>query len=248
MDTNELLEQIQTPAEAIIQSIRENIPLPPFGLIRSVRLPFIATLKLALDVPVLFLTDRYDRSLALSNELGFWISKDQIHLFPEPTPLFYENAEWGESTRINRLRTLTNFSQSRATNFPVVVAPTRAVMTRTMPKNVFIKASFRLSTGQIYPPEELVRSFFSLGYKRSNIVISPGQFAKRGGIVDVWPLHAQLPYRIDFFDEEVDSIRQFTPATQRSIKTASNEPPEGVFISPAREFLLQPNVISSEVA
>ena len=77
MDTNELLEQIQTPAEAIIQSIRENIPLPPFGLIRSARLPFIATLKLALDVPVLFLTDRYDRSLALSNELGFWISKEK---------------------------------------------------------------------------------------------------------------------------------------------------------------------------
>ena len=248
MDTNELLEQIQTPAETIIKAIRGNSPLPPFGLIRSARLPFIATLKLALEVPVLFLTDRYDRSLALSNELGFWIPKDQIYLFPEPTPLFYENAEWGESTRINRLRILTNFSQSQATNFPVVVAPTRAVMTRTMPKNVFTKASFRLSTGQIYPPEELVRSFFSLGYKRANIVISPGQFAKRGGIVDIWPLYTQLPYRIDFFDEEIDSIRQFTPATQRSIKTASNESPENVFISPAREFLLQPDIINNETA
>lgn len=246
MYAENLLIQIQTLAEEIIQSIEEDIPLPPFGLMRSARLPFIAALKLALGVPILYLTNRRDRAFALSNELGFWIQKNQVYLFPEPTPLFYENAEWGESTRINRLQILTNFVLNQETNIPVVVAPTRAVITRTIPKDEFIKASFRLSSGQLFSPERLVRSLFSLGYKRSNIVVTPGQFAKRGGIVDIWTLNTDRPYRIDFFDEEIDSIRKFDPGTQRSIKNTSDNFSEGVFISPAREFLLQPDIVSDE--
>ena len=73
-----------------------------------------------------------------------------------------------------------------------------------------------------------------MGYQRVNTVLEPGQFSKRGGILDVWPPAEKLPIRLDFFGDEIETIRQFDPASQRTVEKLNS-----VLITPAREFIAE---------
>jgi transcription-repair coupling factor (superfamily II helicase) len=105
-------------------------------------------------------------------------------------------------------------------------------MARTLPRREFLKALCTIKKGQIVQPEELLRTWVTLGYEHANIVVSPGQFARRGGILDMWPPSASQPVRIEFFGDEIDTLRSFDPATQRTLVSIQR-----LAISPAREFI-----------
>jgi transcription-repair coupling factor (superfamily II helicase) len=105
-------------------------------------------------------------------------------------------------------------------------------MTRTMPRRDYLKACKKLSANQDVKSEALLRSWSEMGYQRVNTVLEPGQFSKRGGILDVWPPAEKLPIRFDFFGDEIDTIRQFDPASQRTVEKLNS-----VLITPAREFI-----------
>jgi transcription-repair coupling factor (superfamily II helicase) len=81
--------------------------------------------------------------------------------------------------------------------------------------------------------DEILHTLVDHGYDSVNTVIASGQFARRGGILDVWPPAEKLPVRIEFFGDEVDTLRSFEPSTQRTIR-----PVERVLITPAREYLV----------
>jgi transcription-repair coupling factor (superfamily II helicase) len=209
---------------------------PGLGLPRAARLPVLAALHADLYRPILLVTDRADHALALFDELGFWV-KSPRYLFAEPNPLFYEQASWGVTTRRERLQALTAlsayhlpFAEKPATPL-IIVASVRALMTRTLPRRDFLKACKKLSVGQTISQEPLLRSWVEIGYQRVNTVLEPGQFSRRGGIVDVWPPVQKMPVRLDFFGDEIESIRQFDPASQRTIEKL-----EAILITPAREF------------
>ena len=165
-------------------------------------------------------------------------SKNTACLFPEPTPLFYENAPWGLTTRRDRLQVLTSLADYQIPGSPkpalppVIIAPVRSVMTRTISRREFLKALRTIKIGQIVQPEELLRSWVNLGYEHANIVVSAGQFARRGGILDVWTPSADQPVRIEFFGDEIDTIRRFDPASQRTMGNIDR-----LVIAPAREFI-----------
>jgi transcription-repair coupling factor (superfamily II helicase) len=105
-------------------------------------------------------------------------------------------------------------------------------MQRTLPVQRFRKASLALAPGQRHPLEGLLGRWVAMGYEPASIVLEPGSFSRRGGVVDIFPLDADQPVRIDFFDDEIDSIRTFDPASQRSAGKL-----ERVRIPPAREAL-----------
>ncbi len=174
----------------------------------------------------------------LADELALWASKIPRALFPEPSPLFYENAPWGLSTRRDRLQVLTSLADYQIPGSPkpalppVIIAPVRSVMTRTISRREFLKALRTIKIGQIVQPEELLRSWVNLGYEHANIVVSAGQFARRGGILDVWTPSADQPVRIEFFGDEIDTIRRFDPASQRTMGNIDR-----LVIAPAREFI-----------
>ena len=94
-----LLSQLRSTAEYLflLRAAQENARLPGLALPRAARLPVLAALHADLHRPILLLTDRADHAMALHDELGFW-TDSPLHLFPEPTPLFYEDAAWGAST------------------------------------------------------------------------------------------------------------------------------------------------------
>ena len=200
-----IIQQISTTSKGLIQHLLEEGDQSTLkgsfcrslGLQRSARLPILAALYKQCRCPILLLTDRADHALTLLDELSLWLPSETLLLFPEPTPLFYENAPWGETTRRDRLKVFTTLVASSipgsdaldiaGTTPPVIIAPARAFMTRTLPRRDFLRATRNLSVGGSIQPDKLSRNWISLGYEHVNTVIAPGRFARRGGIMDVWP-------------------------------------------------------------
>ncbi len=209
------------------------------GLPRTARLAILARLHLDLNVPLLLLTNRADRALALFDELGFWLPDGNKLYFPEPNPLFYENLAWSERTRLDRLQVFSELARphlpgaSSKQEKPVtIIAPIRAVMTRTIPRRDFLKATLRLNIGDKRDLIQTLEKLVGIGYDYSNIVVQPGQFARRGGLIDVWSPATSHPIRFEFFGDEIDTIKTFDPNTQRSQESLKN-----ALIFPASEAL-----------
>src|SRR5512141_420328 len=95
-----LVKQINEACQDLLESIQGGRPggegeLPALGLRRAARLPVLAALQAVLNQPILLLTDRADHALTLFDELTLWAPGAARYYFPEPNPLFYENAPWG---------------------------------------------------------------------------------------------------------------------------------------------------------
>ncbi len=246
----ELLNKIQEQPtfQALAAEISSGITPGLVGLPRAVRLPVLAGLKATLNRPILLITDRTDRALVLEDEWNFWVPDQDLVLFPEPDPLYFEKIPWSRKTRRERLKILAGLSSSLIPGFtttdpsPLIVAPIRAVITRTMPRRAFLKSSRLIRVKEIQSPHELAGEWVRCGYDAAPIVTSPGQFARRGGILDIWPPGERFPVRIEFFGDEIEMLRRFDPENQRTIEII-----ESLLITPAREFLLPENFRSSPV-
>jgi len=238
----QLLEVIRgLPAYGLIKE-RLQTPDPGLtglGLPRAARLPLLAALHGDLERPVLLVTDRADHGLSLFDELGFWSGDAPRYHFAEPNPLFYEQAAWGSATRRERLAALAALAQyhlpyaEKPRTPPILVVSARSLMARTLPRRDFLKACKRIRAGQTIQPDHLLRAWIADGYQRVDTVLEPGQFSHRGGLLDIWAPAEPFPSRLDFFGDEIESIRRFDPATQRTLTRL-----ESLLVTPAREFLL----------
>ena len=151
-------------------------------------------------------------------------------IFPAKDLIFYQADLRGRELEKERIRCLRRLVEGRPTT---VVTTFAALMTPQVPLSAWKSNVLQLEKRQTYSLEELSRKLVRMGYEKNFQVDAPGQFAVRGDIVDVFDLTEENPYRIEFFDEEVDSIRRFDLETQRSI-----EPMELVKIYPATELIL----------
>ena len=228
----------QTSYQQCLDAIKVGSPSQPLGLIRAARLPVVSALCQDLNVPVLLITGRADRASMMLDALHFWLPDTPHFLYPEPTPMFYERATWGSLTRRDRLNVMARLVEylkpgsQKPTKPCVVVAPIRAVMTRTMPRRSFILASKKITVGETLNPETLQREWIRLGYENVDVVVDHGQFTRRGGILDVWAPSENLPARLEFFGNEIDTLRFFEPSTQRTVKEVGS-----IQVTPAREYL-----------
>ncbi len=105
-------------------------------------------------------------------------------------------------------------------------------MTRTLPRRDFIKHTRTYVSGQPLSIINLIKSWQDIGYDRSDSVTEAGQFSHRGGILDIWVPGATQPDRLEFFGDQLDTIRSFDPSTQRTVIKKDQ-----LTISPAREIL-----------
>ena len=223
--------------QRLLKDIQSQKEIPGLGLPRAARLPLVASLHHDTAGPILLVTDRADHALSLFDELGFWVKSPRYH-FAEPNPLFYEQAAWGGTTRRDRLQTLTALSAyhlpfaQKPDVHPIFITSVRSLMTRTVPRRDFLKACKKLSVNQTAQPDALIRQWTEIGYQRVNTVLEPGQFSRRGGILDIWAPAEKLPVRLDFFGDEIETIRKFDPASQRTVENL-----ESILITPAREFI-----------
>lgn len=204
---------------------------------RAARPPLAAALAEDSARPTLLITARPDRALALAAELTIWAPTLRLFHFLEPNSLFYEPAPWGTRViraRIAALAALAPYHGLTPPSAPppVIVASARALMTRTLPRREFLAHTRTLRVGQRVRLEKLLESWIDIGYDAQTIVVEPGRFSRRGGIVDVYPMADELPVRLELFGDEIETLRRFDPATQRS-----GEQIDSVTITPAREAL-----------
>ena len=124
----------------------------------------------------------------------------------------YDAAVVSRSWEQKRLRQLHDLLTGKT---PIQIFSWEALSLRTMPPQVLRSAAFTLEVGQEYPVEELSRRLTGAGYSRCGMVEGPGQFAIRGGIIDIFSPGEDLPIRAEFFGDELDTMGYFDPVTQR---------------------------------
>jgi transcription-repair coupling factor (superfamily II helicase) len=215
----------------LLHGLRQDETHDALGVLRAARPLTLAVLGGDWAAPVLYVTARIDRSYNVSEQLPVWLGDEMlIDRFAEPAASFYERASWGESSIRARLETLSALANPEQR--PIVVTSARALMQRTLPPALFRERQIVLRRGGRETLERLIGRWLRLGYEPVSLVVRPGTFSRRGGIVDIFPSASDLPIRIDFFDDEIDTIRAFDPNTQRSTDAL-----ESVIIPPAREAL-----------
>ena len=183
--------------------------------------------------PVLVITTRSDRAESLAEEISAWLGDPQrVLVYPERDALPYERLAAAQDTIRDRLRAAFALAAGERC---IIVASGLALAQRTIsPEGV--RAMHHLRSGERVEIEALLRQLAALGYSIEPLVVEAGQASRRGGIVDVFSPAADLPVRIEFVGHEIESLRAFDPATQRSVGTI-----EEAEIGPARE-LISPDV------
>ncbi|MFZ0547698.1 MAG: transcription-repair coupling factor [Candidatus Promineifilaceae bacterium] len=216
----------------------------PLGLNAAARPPLLARLFTACQRPILFVTGRVENVPIWQQSLESWLPNgNSILRFPEPTPLPYERGPWSELSRQNRLAVFSALMAGQHPLIPesgqphLILTSMRALMQKTLPRRRFLAATRVIRVGQIVNLDKLINSWLDAGYEAVSVVESPGQFSRRGGIMDIYPVGASYPVRVELFGDEIETIRAFNPATQRSLDE-NNGPITRTLIPPAREVIL----------
>src|SRR5260221_8632772 len=230
--------------QALLERLRAGGSTPDQHLLRAAR-PFVsAALANDLDRPVLVVAARVERAYNVVEQLPVWLPNKQILRFTEPSSLFYERSPWASGTIRSRLDVLAALcppieSESDDTTPkpltaapPIIVASALSLMQHTLPVRDFRAASRWLKVNQPASPDKLLRQWLSIGYVPTSVVLEPGTFNRRSGVIDIFPINANQPVRIEFFGDTIESLRLFDPATQRSSESVVQ-----VSISPVRESL-----------
>jgi transcription-repair coupling factor (superfamily II helicase) len=197
-----------------------------YGLPSAAHVAVTAALGHALDVPVLLVTAYPDRALQLADELPAWLgARHQARLFPALDALPYDRAEPEHGLMQQRLAALRALGRAPeagtgagapAPALPVVVAPARALLQPLMDPARFQGLSASYKVGQRFAIAAELARWERSGYRAVATVAAQGEYARRGGIVDVFPGDAAEPVRIELFGDEIDSLRRFDPESQRS--------------------------------
>ncbi len=160
----------------------------------------------------------YERALAWQAKLELCgVPHDAICLLPSGTSVLFEDAAPEHIALSDRLGALRSLAEDGP---KIVLASPGAALERTLPKDVLQASIVEVKAGQEIDVDGLVRRFVALGYEPTEPVRIPGQYSRRGGILDVFPTGSELPIRLELFGDEVESIRNFDPNTQRSIGQA----------------------------
>jgi transcription-repair coupling factor (superfamily II helicase) len=217
----------------ITRQLQQRSGLVGFNVIRSARPYVTAALASEWKGPIIYVTAEIRRAYNIAEQLPVWLGAHyNILRFSEPTPQFYERVPWGEQVIRSRLEVLAALMDDEADTQPLVVTSARALMQRTMPPHLFRRRTMNLKPGDRWQVDKLLETASQLGYTGAPIVTEPGMFSRRGGVIDIFPIANLLPVRIEFFGDEIESLRQFDPATQRSTMRLNS-----IMITPAREVL-----------
>ena len=164
----------------------------------------------------------------LIDELAFFDPQLRICLFPDWETLPYDSFSPHQDLISERLATLWRISQRDA---DVIVVPATTALYRVAPPQFLAGYTFHFKVKQKLQEAKLKSQLTLAGYSHVTQVVSPGEYAVRGGLIDLFPMGSPVPYRVDLFDDEIDSIRTFDPDSQRSLY-----PVPEVRLLPGREF------------
>lgn len=159
----------------------------------------------------------------------------EVYYFPAKDLLFYDVDIHGNMIERERLAVLKKQMEEQPMTIVVTID---ALMDRLVPLEELKKRRIYFAVGDMISIDETVRLLVELGYEKNAFVENPGEFAVRGGIFDVFPITEDCPYRMELWDDEIDSIRSFDVESQRSIENVDD-----VWFYPASEVILSRDII-----
>ncbi|KAB2310391.1 transcription-repair coupling factor [Betaproteobacteria bacterium SCN2] len=171
----------------------------------------------------------------LMEEIRWFAPELNVCLFPDWETLPYDAFSPHPDLVSERLATLYQLARGQ---FQIVLAPLSTALYRLAPPAFLLAHTFFLKQGKQFDEAAFREQMRQGGYTHVNQVYAPGEFSIRGGLIDLFPMGSVLPYRIDLFDNEIESLRAFDVDTQRSVY-----PVKDVRLLPAREFPLDENGI-----
>jgi len=180
------------------------------------------------DNLVLIVTPDTPSALRLETELEYLLPDNPVMIFPDWETLPYDHFSPHQdiiSARLATLNTLKNEQQS------VLIMPVSTLMLRTAPASFIYGSTLNFKVGDRLDTHALRENLEQAGYMHVQQVMEHGEYAIRGSIVDLYPMGSKHPFRLDFFDDELDTIRLFDVETQRS-----DEKVEKIELLPAHEF------------
>ena len=184
----------------------------------------------------LLLTADSQSAERLQEELAFFAPQLAVLHFPDWETLPYDIFSPHQdivSQRIAALYQLPELSHG------VLVVPITTALHRLAPKRFLLGSSLVLDVGQKLDVEQMRLRLEAAGYRCVDTVYEHGEFAVRGALIDLFPMGSPLPYRIDLFDDEIETLRTFDPENQRSIDKV-----ESIRLLPAREFPLKKEAVT----
>ena len=205
-----LLKTIPEYASAVA-ALKKNESIAITGIGQINRSHLLAGLHRELNRPMVLLCQDDLAARRLQEDLKCFLG-DTAPILPSRDLTFYDAAVVSRSWEQKRLRQLYDLALGKTS---LQIMSWESMSQRTMPPSVLMDCSFTLEVGQEYPIDHLIARLTAAGYSRCGMVEGSGQFAVRGGIVDIFSPAADLPIRAEFFGDELDTMGHFDPQTQR---------------------------------
>jgi len=209
-----------------------------YGLTGVQKTIIAATIAYEKNKNMLIMCDSPKRAKEVWDDLTYLLPQFNVLYFPALEVIPFEVL--AQSTEIQRQRLQVLATLAEGEKQTIVVAPVEALAKGLIPPQVFSRTIRNLQVGDQVDLHELLEYLVQYGYERVELVEGPGQFSLRGGILDIFCVLYEEPIRMEFFDDEIDSIRFFELKTQKSVEKV-----EAIKLVPAREFFLLPEKIEN---
>ena len=200
------------------------------GLTGGARPALIQTMYEETKRPIYILSPNLLQGQKLYDDLVSLVGEEDVRYYPADEFIAADMAISSPELRAQRIATLNDIANGKVAIYIIPVAGMRKFM---MPVTEWRLHYLTTKLGEDIDIEEWLTQLVGMGYTRVQMVTTPGEFAVRGGILDIYPAYAEVPVRIELFDTEVDSIRTFNAEDQRSIEKLQD-----IRILPAAELLL----------
>jgi len=208
-------------------------PIQITGCIDSQKCHFSSSLSKEYPYKIMI---TYDELKAKELYEDYKLYDKNVFLYPAKDVIFYSADVHGNAIVRERLRVLRQLLEGKPAT---IITTIDGGMDRILPIEFLQKHVITIAQQDILDLEKLKKEFVQIGYERCGQVERPGEFAIRGGIIDIFPLTEECPYRIELWDDEVDTIRSFDVESQRSIENVNN-----LTIYPASEIILDEDTLS----
>ncbi|MBO4293659.1 MAG: transcription-repair coupling factor [Clostridia bacterium] len=214
--------------ELVKQIENKKSPISISGLIGVGGISLVAGLNEYSKKPLCIVTYNEIQAKRIKEDLQYFT--DKVVMFPKKEVVTYDFVAESKDLPYERIEALNDITSKQNL---IVVTTIEALMQRLPAKSVLYKNSIDFKIGDLKNLEEIKQKLVELGYARYELIDGRGQFSIRGGILDI-SLTEELGVRIEFWGDEVDSIRTFSISSQRSIKTI-----EKITVNPAHEYVLE---------
>ena len=175
----------------------------------------------------------------IQNKLSWLLPNQKVLLYKAWDQIPYDNISPSKEVQTSRLKTL-NYLNSNQRERKILLTTVNAIIQKIIPKNKLNESFFQISIYDKIEVNKLILLLVKLGYERTSIVRDKSEFAIRGSIIDIFLPQHNKPIRIDLFDNDIESIYEFDPITQKRIKKSHLE---NIILHPSCELIIEDNNI-----